>query len=119
MLPSEGSDEVFGAITLVLNNSVADDLGLERGQVFRAVDDFFTDSTGLATLKTVRIKVVGPAPQNLTAESEVSGIRLFWDSPYLFIKRRLYQWLLLLCWNFSRRNSYPKSHSICHKTFTN
>ncbi len=31
--------EVFGAITLVLNNSVADDLGLERGQIFRAVDD--------------------------------------------------------------------------------
>ncbi|NNE33166.1 MAG: peptidase S41 [Winogradskyella sp.] len=32
------SDEVFGAITLVLNNSVADDLGLQRGQIFRAVD---------------------------------------------------------------------------------
>jgi C-terminal processing protease CtpA/Prc len=31
--------EVFGAITLVLNNSVADDLGLQRGQIFRAVDD--------------------------------------------------------------------------------
>lgn len=50
--------------------------------VLRAVDDFFTDSTGLATLKTVRIKVVGPQPENLTAESEIGGIRLFWDSPY-------------------------------------
>ncbi|MDN3492280.1 S41 family peptidase [Winogradskyella bathintestinalis] len=30
--------QVFGAISLVLNNSVADDLGLERGQIFRAVD---------------------------------------------------------------------------------
>lgn len=50
--------------------------------VLRAVDDFFTDSTGLATLKTVRIKVVGPQPENLTAESEDGGIRLFWDSPY-------------------------------------
>jgi len=50
--------------------------------VFRAVDDFFTDSTGLATLKTVRIKVVGPQPENLAAESEIGGIRLFWDSPY-------------------------------------
>ncbi|GAB5564567.1 MAG: hypothetical protein Wins2KO_16300 [Winogradskyella sp.] len=30
--------EVFGAITLVLNNSVADNLGLTRGQLFRAVD---------------------------------------------------------------------------------
>lgn len=50
--------------------------------VFRAVDNLFTDSTGLATLKTVRIKVVGPSPENLTAEPESSGIRLFWDSPY-------------------------------------
>lgn len=34
-----GSDtEVFGAITLVLNNSVADDLGLQRGQIFRAIN---------------------------------------------------------------------------------
>jgi C-terminal processing protease CtpA/Prc len=30
--------EVYGAITLVLNNSIADNLGLERGQIFRAVD---------------------------------------------------------------------------------
>ncbi|WP_179345762.1 S41 family peptidase [Winogradskyella ursingii] len=30
--------EVFGAITLVLNNSLADNLGLERGQIFRAVN---------------------------------------------------------------------------------
>ena len=30
--------EVFGAITLVLNNSVADNLGLQRGQIFRAVN---------------------------------------------------------------------------------
>jgi C-terminal processing protease CtpA/Prc len=35
-----GSDtEVFGAITLVLNNSVADNLGLQRGQIFRAVNN--------------------------------------------------------------------------------
>ena len=31
-------NEVFGAITLVLNNSVADNLGLERGMIFRAVN---------------------------------------------------------------------------------
>jgi len=50
--------------------------------VLRAVDNFFSDSTGLATLKTVRIKVVGPQPENLEAESETDGIRLFWDAPY-------------------------------------
>lgn len=50
--------------------------------VFRAVDNGFSDTTGLATLKTVRIKVVGPPPENLTAMSEDGGIRLFWDEPY-------------------------------------
>ncbi|MGB3608669.1 MAG: S41 family peptidase [Psychroserpens sp.] len=32
------STEVFGIIRLVLNNSVADDLGLQRGQIFNAVN---------------------------------------------------------------------------------
>ena len=50
--------------------------------VLRAVDDSFGDSTGLATLKTVRIKVVGPPPENVQADSEEGGIRLFWDAPY-------------------------------------
>jgi len=50
--------------------------------VLRAVDNFFPDSTGLATLKTIRIKVVGPAPKNLTAKSENSKIRLEWNDPY-------------------------------------
>ena len=51
--------------------------------VLRAVDNFYPDSTGLATLKTIRIKVVGPSPQNLTARSENSQIRLEWDAPYI------------------------------------
>ncbi len=50
--------------------------------VLRAVDDAFADSSGLATLKTIRIKVVGPPPENLEVESEVGGIRIFWDAPY-------------------------------------
>lgn len=36
-LPGSNS-QVYGAITLVLNNSVADNLGLQRGQIFRGVD---------------------------------------------------------------------------------
>lgn len=31
--------EVFGAVTLVLNNGVADNSGLQRGMLFRAIDD--------------------------------------------------------------------------------
>ena len=34
----QSDTEVYGAITLVLNNSVADNLGLQRGQIFRAVN---------------------------------------------------------------------------------
>lgn len=50
--------------------------------VFRAADNSFGDSTGLATLKILRIKVVGPQPENLNASSENSNIRLRWDLPY-------------------------------------
>ncbi len=50
--------------------------------VLRAVDNFFGDSSGLADIKTVRIKVVGPPPENLVAESNSSAIDLFWDLPY-------------------------------------
>ena len=49
--------------------------------VFRAVDNFF-DTTGLATLKTVKVKVVGPPPLDLTGESQRDKIKLEWTSPY-------------------------------------
>ena len=48
---------------------------------FRAVDNFY-DTTGLADLKTVRIKVVGPAPENLLVENEEPFNRITWDAPY-------------------------------------
>ncbi len=50
--------------------------------VLRAVDNFYPDSTGLATLKTIRLKVVGPAPQNLESQATQDGVRLEWDQPY-------------------------------------
>jgi len=50
--------------------------------VFRAVDNSFGDSLGLATLKVLRIKVVGPQPENPDAESDNSNIRIRWDLPY-------------------------------------
>lgn len=42
--------EVFGAITLVLNNSVADNLGLQRGQIFRGVDGIDLTTSNLDDL---------------------------------------------------------------------
>jgi gliding motility-associated-like protein len=50
--------------------------------VLRAVDNFYPDSTGLATLKTIRIKIVGPAPQALTSISDQKSVKLEWNSPY-------------------------------------
>ena len=50
--------------------------------VLRAEDNYFGDTTGLVALKTVKIKVLGPPPENLTSESEDGGIRLNWDNPY-------------------------------------
>ncbi|NBC24187.1 MAG: T9SS type B sorting domain-containing protein [Bacteroidetes bacterium] len=47
----------------------------------RAVDDFFTDN-GLATLKTIRIKVTGPPPEDLTATPDREEIFLQWAAPY-------------------------------------
>ena len=49
--------------------------------VFRAVDNFF-DTSGLATLKTVKIKVVGPPPLDLIGESQRDRVKLAWTSPY-------------------------------------
>ena len=49
--------------------------------VFKAVDDF-NDTTGLATLSTLRIKVLGPPPQNLTAIAGLDQTTVSWDKPY-------------------------------------
>ncbi len=51
--------------------------------VFKATDNFFSrDSTGLAELKTVRIKVVGPPPEDVRAASVDGGINVSWEAPY-------------------------------------
>ena len=51
--------------------------------VFKAQDNSINGNTGLAILKTVRIKVVGPPPENVTAvvESDDTAI-VSWDLPY-------------------------------------
>ena len=50
--------------------------------VFKAQDNFFPDSSGLAILKTVRIKVVGPPPKDLQIKSNPQSILLSWGKPY-------------------------------------
>lgn len=50
--------------------------------VFKATDNFFGDTLGLATLKTVRIKVVGPPPEDVQAESAAGVVTVSWAQPY-------------------------------------
>ncbi|MFK7933507.1 MAG: gliding motility-associated C-terminal domain-containing protein [Saprospiraceae bacterium] len=50
--------------------------------VFRAVDNFLGDTTGLATLRTIRIKVVGPPPEDVQAEAGSGEVTVTWESPY-------------------------------------
>jgi len=50
--------------------------------VFKAEDNFLGDTTGLATLKTVTIKVVGPPPEDVTADAVDTQIDISWEQPY-------------------------------------
>lgn len=51
--------------------------------VFRAVDNAFGDSSGLATLRSVRIKVVGPPPRDLRTAATSEEVTLTWELPYV------------------------------------
>jgi len=50
--------------------------------IFILVTDDFFDTTGLSTIFTLRIKVTGPAPENLISVPQDDGIELYWDEPY-------------------------------------
>ncbi len=57
--------------------------------IFKAEDDIFDssldpeiDTAGLATLRTVRIKVVGPPPADVQADADRNSIKVSWAKPY-------------------------------------
>ncbi len=50
--------------------------------LFKGVDNFFGDTFGLATIKLVRIKVVGPPPEDVRANSGSGEVELSWELPY-------------------------------------
>lgn len=51
--------------------------------VFKATDNFFGDTSGLATLKTIRIKVVGPPPRDVRATPGNGFTEVTWAKPYV------------------------------------
>lgn len=52
--------------------------------VFRAEDNFLiNDTLYLSTIKVVRIKIVGPPPEDLHAEPVNEQVELSWESPYI------------------------------------
>ncbi len=50
--------------------------------VIRAQDDFGALGQGLVTLKTIRIKVLGPPPENVESAKVMNAVFLTWDKPY-------------------------------------
>ena len=50
--------------------------------VIKAQDNSINGTSGLTELKTIRIKVVGPPPENLTSGLAIDNIRIEWDKPY-------------------------------------
>jgi gliding motility-associated-like protein len=54
----------------------------EYYQIILKAEDNFFGMNGSVDLKTIYIKVSGPPPKNLDAESENNDIRLSWNAPY-------------------------------------
>ncbi len=66
------STEIFGVITLVLNNSVADNAGLQRGQIFRAVDGVNLNLDNRINLLSQDVYTLNFADYNDNGTPEVS-----------------------------------------------
>lgn len=75
--------------------------------VFKATDNFLGDTTGLATLKTVRIKVMGPPPENVTAAAGEQEIRVRWQKPYSCENDSLNYFQFFTVWRREGSNNFP------------
>ena len=74
--------------------------------VFTATDNFF-DTTGLSNSKTVFIKVVGPAPEDVQAEPDQDVIDLSWASPYACEDAADNYFFGFSVWRREASNSFP------------
>lgn len=75
--------------------------------VFKATDNFFGDTSGLATLKTIRIKVVGPPPEDVDAISGPGQSTITWLNPYVCEDVFESEFLGFTVWRREGSNSFP------------
>lgn len=54
----------------------------EYTMVFKATDNYFTDSSGLVDLKTVNFNIVGPPPGNPEVERQATQNKVTWEPGY-------------------------------------
>ncbi|MCF8244692.1 MAG: gliding motility-associated C-terminal domain-containing protein [Saprospiraceae bacterium] len=80
--------------------------------VFKAEDDFFFTNmqgltTGLATLKAVRIKVVGPPPADVKADPSSDRITVSWAKPYQCEDAKEDYFFAFSVWRKEGSNQFP------------
>ena len=51
--------------------------------IFKAVDSLDKNTPKLADLKTVKIKVVGPAPEDVQVSAQLGEVEITWEKPYV------------------------------------
>ena len=81
---SQGSQYVDGPVTKLFTwNTACEHIRkTPYNVVFKVVDNVF-DTSGLAVLKQVGIKVVGPPPANVQANATSEFVEITWTSPYV------------------------------------
>ncbi len=87
--------------------------------VFRAADDFpvrinsngIPDTSTLSTIRTVRIKVVGPQPLDLQTETNPENVKLSWELPYICEDAREEYFYGFSVWR--KEGSNPFTVNIC------
>ena len=74
--------------------------------VFKAIDDYF-DNFGLASLKTVQIKVVGPPVEDVQADPRSDEIEISWESPYVCENAEDDYFYTFSVWRRESPNEFP------------
>ncbi len=82
--------EVFGIIRLVLNNSVADDLGLQRGQIFDAVNGTQLNQSNLGQLLNQESYTLNLASYNNNGTNTVDDDTIMSTSEEVALTKQVY-----------------------------